>query len=810
MSRSVALVCWYLLLLSVVTCLWLPASAQKKTLNSLLITEKIVLDGNLSEPAWQRAEKATCFIQHDPYPGLPSTQRSEVSILYDNEAVYVGAMLYDEHPDSILKQLSPRDVFDNNNDAFGVFFDTYSDNQNGFFFIVTAAGVQADAKQRFDNSDLTWNAAWFSKVTINDKGWCIEMRIPYSAIRFPKIDIQKWGLNFARVIRRCREQSFWNPVMPTQSNFVNQAGVLTGIHDIVSPVRLQLLPYVSAYAENYAGVNAHTIDGGMDIKYGINDAFTLDMTLVPDFGQTLYDPRVLNLSPIEVRYNDLRYFFLEGFDLFNKDDLFYSRRIGGAPVNFNIPAGALGTNDSIITNPQTTRIYNATKISGRTSGNLGIGVFNAITAPQEAKVKNIATGAEHDIQTAPTTNYNEIVLDQAFKNNSYISLVNTNVTRSDTTHNADATAFLFRLADKGNKYAMDGSLDVSQLFYNHNTDVGYRYYLDAGKVSGNYTWLVSTRSVSDHFNPNDMGYLDRNNIVYYNIDQYYNIYKPFWNFVNVSNHLNIYYNRVFNPAVFQSYGFDGSHNATLKNYLTLGVYWAAQPEKSYDYLEPRTAGRDYVYPSTYMGGGFFSSDYRKKFALDGESNYRWFGTSGRNTFYWSLTPHYRFSDKFSMIYSFSYTNQHNDVGYVDNVNDSIYFGTRNINTLTNTLTASYIFTNVMSLSLNERHYWSQANYSTYNFLNNDGSLAATPYNTNHDINYNSFNVYLSFAWQFRPGSEMDIVYQNAIYTSGANIINDYSGDVNYMFQSPQSNSLSVKVVYYLDYLDIRKAFRKNG
>ena len=345
MSRSVALVCWYLLLLSVVTCLWLPASAQKKTLNSLLITEKIVLDGNLSEPAWQRAEKATCFIQHDPYPGLPSTQRSEVSILYDNEAVYVGAMLYDEHPDSILKQLSPRDVFDNNNDAFGVFFDTYSDNQNGFFFIVTAAGVQADAKQRFDNSDLTWNAAWFSKVTINDKGWCIEMRIPYSAIRFPKIDIQKWGLNFARVIRRCREQSFWNPVMPTQSNFVNQAGVLTGIHDIVSPVRLQLLPYVSAYAENYAGVNAHTIDGGMDIKYGINDAFTLDMTLVPDFGQTLYDPRVLNLSPIEVRYNDLRYFFLEGFDLFNKDDLFYSRRIGGAPVNFNIPAGALGTNE---------------------------------------------------------------------------------------------------------------------------------------------------------------------------------------------------------------------------------------------------------------------------------------------------------------------------------------------------------------------------------------------------------------------------------------------------------------------------------
>ncbi len=800
-----------LLLLLVLATLRSAAQAPRKSLNSSSVNEKIVLDGDLSEPAWQKAEKATNFTQHDPYPGQPSTQRTEVSILYDNQAVYIGAMMYDEHPDSILKQLSPRDVFDNNNDIFGVFFDTYSDNQNGFFFIITAAGVQADAKQRFDNSDLSWNAAWFSKVKITKKGWCVEMRIPYSAIRFPKTDVQKWGVNFVRVIRRCREQSFWNPVLPTQSNFVSQAGTLTGIHNIESPVRLQLLPYISGYAENYAGVNAHTVDGGMDIKYGINDAFTLDMTLVPDFGQTLYDPRVLNLSPIEVRYNDQRYFFTEGFDLFNKNDLFYSRRVGGTPVNFNIPTGALGARDSVIANPQTTRIYNATKISGRTEGNLGIGVFNAITAAQDATVKDLATGGERQLQTAPITNYNEIVLDQAFKNSSYVSFVNTNVSRNDTTHNADVAAILFRAADKHNRYAIDGSADVSQLYYyNHTTDLGYRYYADVGKVSGNYTWVLSTRSISDHFNPNDMGYLDRNNIIYYNADQYYNIYKPFGPFVNMSNHINVYYNRVFNPAVFQSFGFDGSHNATTRQYLSFGPYWAIQPVTSNDYLEPRTPGRYYRYPKTYMCGGFFSSDYRKKFALDGESNYRWFATTGRNTFYWSLTPHYRFSDKFSMIYSFAYTNQHNDVGFVDNVNDSIYFGIRNINTLTNTLTASYIFSNVMSLSLNERHYWSQANYSSYHFLDADGTLAPTPYNTNHDINYNSFNVYLSFVWQFRPGSEMSVVYQNAIYTSGANIINDYSTDVNYMFQSPQSNSLSLKLIYYLDYLDIRKALRKNS
>ncbi len=799
----------YLLLLLVLVSMRSAAQVQKKSLGTSAISEKITLDGNLSEPAWQKADKATGFIQRDPNPGTPASQRSEVSILYDNEAVYVGAMLYDEHPDSILKQLSPRDVFDNNNDAFGVMFDTYSDNQNAFFFIVTAAGVQADAKQKFDNSDLSWNAAWFSKAVINSKGWCVEMRIPYSALRFPKSDIQKWGLNFGRIIRRCREQSFWSPVLAAQSNMVAQAGVLTGIHDIVSPVRLQLLPYISGYAENYTGANAHTVDGGMDIKYGINDAFTLDMTLVPDFGQTLYDSRVLNLSPIEVRYNDLRYFFTEGFDLFNKNDLFYSRRVGGMPINFNRVAGALGANDSVVANPQTTRIYNATKLSGRTAGNLGIGVFNAITAPQTAVIKDLGTGAHRQVQTAPITNFNEIVLDQAFKNSSYISFVNTNVSRNDSTHNADVAALLFRLADKGNKYAIEGSGDVSQLFYrNQATDLGYRYYLGAGKVSGNYTWQLSTRAISDHFNPNDMGYLDRNNIVYYNVDQSYNIYKPFWKLVNMNNNFNIYYNRVFNPAVFQSFGFSGSHNATTKKYVTFGPYWSAQPITAYDYLEPRAPGRYYLYPTNYMAGGFISSDYRKKFAMDGEANYRWFGAKGRNTFYWWLSPRYRFSDKFSVIYSLAFTKQHNDVGFVNNVNGSIYLGTRNINTLTNTLSASYIFSNVMSLSLNQRHYWSQAGYSAYNLLDADGTLAPTLYNTNHNINYNSFNVYLSFVWQFRPGSEMSIVYQNAIYTSGSAIINDYSRDLSNVFQSPQSNSLSLKVIYYLDYLDIRKAFRK--
>ena len=807
-SRFAALFWCTLIAISIIP---VPSYAQliKKSVAAARFSGKIILDGKLDDPAWQTAGIATDFIVNTPVPGIGSAQVTEVRILYDDNDVYIGAVMHDTHPDSILKQLTARDDYEySNTDAFGVVFDTYSDNQNAFAFVVTAAGVQADAKVKFDGFDYSWNAAWYSKVAIADKGWSVEMRIPYSALRFPKSPEQKWSANFFRTIRRSREKSYWNEVKPGVSNFLSQTGSITGIHDIISPIRLALLPYVSAYGENYAGANAHTIDGGMDIKYGINESFTLDMTLVPDFGQTLYDNTVLNLSPIEVRYDDRRYFFTEGLDLFNKDDLFYSRRVGGTPVNYSNAYNDLGTDETITANASTTKLYNATKISGRTSGNLGIGFFNAVSGPAYATALDTITGKQRSLLTSPLTNYNVVVLDQALKNNSYISVINTNVSRRDTTHNANCSAVLFRFADKQNAYGVDGSLDVSQLFYTATPQLGYRYLLEGGKTRGNYTWALRARSISDNFNPNDLGYLDRNNLSYYLYDQYYNTYKPFWIVNTISNHLGIDYYRVFNPDVFQSVDVNGSHGVTFRNYLSVGVYWDAQPATANDYLEPRTPGRFYLYPKNYLGGGYFSSDYRKRFALDGEANYRSYAQSGRVIYYWSLAPRFRFNDKFSMVYGINYTFQANNVGYVDNVNDSIYFGTRNIATLVNTLDATYIFNSTMSLKLDARHYWSQAKYSTYSLLGNDGRLDSSTYNTSHDINFNTFNIYLSYVWQFKPGSEMSVVYQNSIYSSGTDILNSYFNNLNTTFQSPQSNSLSVKIIYYLDYIMIKNAMGK--
>ncbi len=793
-----------------VCCINASSQVARRVLTVSECKEPIVIDGILSEPIWQSADKADNFTQLKPFPGSRCTQRTEVSVLYDNDAVYIGAMLYDEHPDSILKQLSTRDDDGGNTDIFGVSFDTYFDLQNATRFGVTAAGVQVDAVSKFDGVNVSWNAAWFSKVTINKQGWCVEMKIPYSALRFPKKRIQEWGVNFVRGIRRNREISYWNMVVPGVANGTAQSGILLGIHDIKAPIRLSLLPYVSGYAENYAGANAHSINGGMDLKYGFNESFTIDMTLVPDFGQTIYDNRVLNLSPVEVKYDERRYFFTEGLDLFNKNDLFYSRRVGGMPVNYGKVSGIVDSNEVVVNNPTTTKLYNATKISGRTGSNLGIGFFNAISAPTYATINETANDSSWKFQTAPLTNYNVMVLDQALKNNSYISLVNTNVSRKENSYNADVSALLFKFANRSNTYGIDGSGDVSQLFYGSKPTIGYRYYLDIAKISGNNTWNIRTRRIDDKFNPNDLGYLDRNNVLYYAVDDYYNIYKPFGIVNSAYNHIGIDYYGVVTPGAFVQADVFGSHNAVLKNYLTVGTYWVGQPFGEDDYYEPRAPGRFYKRPKNYTLGGFISSDYRKKFALDAEVNNKWFQEDGHHTFYWSVSPRYRFSDKFSLIYGFNWQLQRGDVGYVDNRLDSIFFGVRRITTIANSLDAAYIFTNKMSLKLNARHYWSQAAYSKYNFLSPDGQLAATNYNISHDINFNTFNVYMSYVWQFRPGSEMSVVYQNSIYSSGQKLETTYLNDINNTLQVPQSNSLSVKVIYYLDYLEVRSLLRKSN
>ena len=367
------------------------SQSLKKKLQTQFTSEKIVVDGKFDEASWQKADIAKDFVMWMPDNGTPEpqTQKTEVKIVYDNNAIYIAATMYDNEPDKIQRELSQRDD-SGTVDRFGVFINGFNDGQQEFSFIISAAGVQEDFLFTETNGeDSSWNAIWETKTKITEFGWTAEIKIPYAALRFSGEKKQTWGINFIRDFKRARQFYSWNLIDAKISSRGNQEGILEGIENITTPTRLFFIPYSSFYLN--ANDNQKTkgqLKGGMDIKYGINDAFTLDAILVPDFGQTAFDNVELNLGPFEQQFTENRPFFSEGTELFSKGDLVYSRRIGGSPsLSLDI------NDDETVTDyPAKVKLLNALKISGRTKGGLGVGILNAVTDKTTATIQNNTTG----------------------------------------------------------------------------------------------------------------------------------------------------------------------------------------------------------------------------------------------------------------------------------------------------------------------------------------------------------------------------------------------------------------------------------
>ncbi|MGI4871596.1 MAG: DUF5916 domain-containing protein [Janthinobacterium lividum] len=807
----------------------------------------IKLDGVLDDAAWQGVPVTGQFIEMRPHPGRAEKLPTEVRVLYDDAAIYVGAKMLEPSADSIKRELTQRDNI-GNTDFFAIFLDPYRDHLNGYGFIVMSTGVQADSRYSPANGeDFAWNAVWDSRVALlpDGKGWSVEIRIPYSAIRFAQAPVQSWGVQFMRQRKRDNQQFFWNPVKPEVDGFVNQWGELSDLRDLHPPLRLSLTPYVSAYANHYPyhiqGQRDYStsFNAGADVKWGINESFTLDATLIPDFGQVQSDNQVLNLSPFEVQYQENRPFFTEGTELFNKGGLFYSRRVGAQPLGFGDAGGQLAPGETLYKNPGVTRLLNATKVSGRTRKGLGIGVFNAVSAASYATVRNEADGTEREVLTQPVTNYNIVVLDQSLPHNSYVSLINTNVTRFGSTYDANVTAGLFRLVDKKNKYAFTGQLNYSRRYGNVlNTETqiddqhGYKYYLNYAKISGNFTWNVDHGIESDTYNPNDLGILFGNNNVSQSVNVSYNKYQQFWKVNNLYTSAGIYHSLLFRPLMYQNYGFYTSASTTFtKSFITTGFNLNVDPAKN-DFYEPRTYPLGTYWlrvPGSLYLGGFVSSDYRKKLALDVSAVTRGYtrdaylpGWDRRAVYSFSISPRYRANDKLNFRYAFDYNLKVNQVGYVnDGFNPDTYpqdqlyhyvlgadvlLGRRNISTLTNTLTTNYTFTNRLSSSIRIRHYVSTVHYYEFAQLAPAGVESELPgYARNHDNAFNAFNVDASLVWWFAPGSQVSLVWKNAgsTYLEGNEATPLYFDNLSNTINTPHNNNVSIKILYYLDYLTLR-------
>jgi hypothetical protein len=796
-------------------------TAGRKTVKSFYIEEKPKIDGVLDEEVWLNAPVTSDFTELSPNPGRQASQRTTVKVLYTTEGIYVGAKMYDTAADSILTQLSVRDANRNvNADNFAVYIDGMYTQQSSFTFQVTAAGVQIDE----NDGDEIWDAVWKSAVKIDADGWVAELEIPYSQLRFPKNEIQTWGINFGRNIRRTRQEFFWSPIDPTQENFVQQQGLLTGIERIKPPIRLSFTPYIAGYINHaYDGQTKETLisptfSAGADMKYGINESFTLDVALVPDFGDVQSDNLVFNISPFEIYYEERRPFFTEGTELFGKANLFYSRRIGSRPERYALAYDQLDSIDYVVKNPTKPYLINALKVSGRTKKGLGIGVFNAITAPTFAQIEN-DSGLSTRFETENFSNYNVVVFDQQFWKHSYISLINTSVVRFGDYSDALVTGTEFKIADKNNNYGVTGSAAMSHRFldtslHSKSYDNGYRYRLFFEKFSGNFTFGLGQRTISKYYNINDMGFIFRTNFMVSSARARYNIYKPIGLMLRMWSKLEFNYERLYNPSVFTRISLGGEWGSTLKNFLSLGADFKIEPMGYKDFFEPRTDGRYWSKPTWTRIGCWFSSDYRKVFALDGRFSYRRFwGTdawAASDVFGINLQPLIRFSDNFNMIIEGDLTIRRNNIGFVTKTQDAasqedwIIFGSRYRQDLETTISANYLFTNKISLSLRVRHYWAMVDYKQFFVLNDDGSMGDTNYNNNHNTNYNAFNIDLIFRWRFAPGSELNIVWKNAVLDYGDNPNYNYFNNFATMFETGQNNQFSIKALYFLDFFKLLK------
>lgn len=438
--------CIQLLLMTLVLYFHVQA-ANTQVYSTHKITDNITIDGNLDEAAWVTAKWESNFKMYYPYDNKPASQITGFAILYDRDFIYVAIRAYDSLPEKIVRRLTRRDDLDG--DQMGIQFDSYFDKQTCYEFMVSAAGTKSDKFISGDGEieDETWDAIWWARTSMVSDGWIVEMKIPFSQLRFVNNPVQTWGIQVGRYIQRNEELSFWAPIKRDDPGWVHHFAEMDGISDIEPQKVFDLFPYAVGCAETYEKEEGNPFsDGqdwngnaGLDGKIGLTNNLTLDFTVNPDFGQVEADPSTVNLSGFELFFDERRPFFVEGSNIIDfalmlnngdlgSENLFYSRRIGRSPNHYpDLQDDDQRTEYANV--PRFTRIIGAGKVSGRTDNGLSIGVLESVTAKETAQIKG-SDNTERTEAVEPITNYSVVSLQKDFdKGNTLLGGMVTSVNR---------------------------------------------------------------------------------------------------------------------------------------------------------------------------------------------------------------------------------------------------------------------------------------------------------------------------------------------------------------------------------------------
>jgi len=375
------------------------------------------IDGRLDDACWQNLGEWTGnFTQREPHEGAKASLPTELKVLYDDHYFYVAIRAYDPDISRRPRLMGSRDEF--TGDMVGINFDSYHDRLNGFEFDVTSGGSKIDLILHNDMScDLSWNANWDVKTAVEEKAWTAEFRIPLSQLRYQKGDEQTWGMHCWRWIGSLQEESDWNLLPMDNHGALYSFGEIKGIRDLPVSRRLEVTPYVIGKIRRYAPEAGNpyrngrdsSVDGGLDVKYGLGSNLTLDLTINPDFSQVDADPSEINLTTVETFLTERRPLFLEGQDIFeaklDDDCAFYTRRIGDAPSLS--PPG-----ESLHDAPEFNRILGAAKLTGHTQSGLAVGLLHAVVDRTRTQV--LDSQGTRSVTVEPPTNDTVVRLQQRF------------------------------------------------------------------------------------------------------------------------------------------------------------------------------------------------------------------------------------------------------------------------------------------------------------------------------------------------------------------------------------------------------------
>jgi Domain of unknown function (DUF5916)/Carbohydrate family 9 binding domain-like len=771
---------WISVLVGIVFCSVTLLGQSPKLVTSVAAvrtTEPIYIDGVLSESVWQRPG-TTEFFQQNPNQGKAVTESTEVWVAYDDEALYIAARMKDLHPDSIIARLSRRDN-DIGADFFGVAIDSYHDKQSGYYFVLTAGGTQIDGIEYNDDwSDGTWDGVWEAKQCITTQGWNVEMRIPFSQLRFKPNDQYVWGIDFERYIGRKKEAAFLVYTPRDQSGFVSRFPNLTGIEHITPPTRLEILPYINGRAE-YSNPQAsdpfnngskYSANIGADLKYGLGSNMVLEVTINPDFGQVEVDPAVVNLSDVETYYNEKRPFFLEGMNIFSfgyggvnsfwtfnwsSPSIFYSRRIGRAPER-NMP------NYDYADIPIATHIIGAAKITGKVADGWNVGAIEAVTRREFADIES--SGNTRNLEVEPLTLYSIERIQKDFNDGKQgIGMLFTAANRSfndvDLKSDVNESSYVCGLdgwtaLDTGKVYMVSGwatasyvqgtaarmiSLQRNSAHYFQRPDAaylsvdsnatslsGYAGRVTLNKQKGNVMLNSAFGIISPGFDCSDLGYFSRTDIINYHIAggykwsdptswyRYINIYGSFFGTLDFGG--NEMWRGIWGQLAFQ-----------LPNYHACNI--------SYDYGFP--SYNDFLTRGGPQTANLPTREWSFSYYTDGRDQYiaeiDYYANESRSGFYnyfgmpLTMRPAASISLSFTPAYTLSVDYAH----YIDTYDDATatttngkrcIFSDLNYKELSAQFRVDWTLTPTLSLQMYVQPFLSSGDYSNYKMLRQSRTL----------------------------------------------------------------------------------------